>query len=269
MLAVVGLALGCMVGAVLFVSYRRKLRDNALLASQNDALAELVLEKDSLVNIVAHDLKSPLNKTHALMEVLSASGEFNPQQQKIAAMIRTVLSDGERLIRDLLDISQVEGNQSSLSLSDFDLGSLLTTQIASIRESAAKKRITLDYQSPASPIPVHSDQSFVSRIFDNLLSNAIKYSPANTTVKLSCGQSGDRVWFSVKDEGPGFSPEDQKKMYRKFQRLSARPTGGEGSNGLGLSIIRLLVTQLQGEVRLTSERGKGAEFVVAIPARLV
>ncbi|MFN8394316.1 MAG: tetratricopeptide repeat-containing sensor histidine kinase [Bacteroidia bacterium] len=267
-LAVAGLALVCIVGVVLLVSYRRKLRDNALLAAQNDALAELILEKDSLINIVAHDLKSPLNKTQGLMELLGTLGELNPQQQKIAAMIDAVLTDGDRLIRDLLDISQVEGNQSSLSLSDFDLGALLTTQIASIRESAAKKRITLDYQAPASAILVHSDKSFVSRVFDNLVSNAIKYSPSGTTVHLACGQSGNQVWFSVKDEGPGFSPDDQKKMYRKFQRLSARPTGGEGSNGLGLSIIRLLVTQLKGEVKLTSERGKGAEFVVTIPARL-
>lgn len=268
-LAIVAFVLVSVVGIVLFISVRRKHHDNKLLASQNDALADLVLEKDSLINIVAHDLKSPISKTQGLVELLATSGDFNPEQQKISGMIQKVLSDGERLIRDLLDISQVEGDRSNLSLTQFDLGALLTAQIASSREAATKKRIQLDFEPQSAQISVHSDESFVARIIDNLLSNAIKYSPAHTTVRLACGQRGDQVWFSVKDEGPGFSAEDQEKMYRKFQRLSARPTAGEGSNGLGLSIIRLLVAQLQGEVRLTSSPGKGAEFVVEIPAWLV
>ncbi len=268
-LAIVGFGLVCIVGILLWISYRRKLRDNKLLASQNDALADLVLEKDSLINIVAHDLKSPIHKTKGLVELLALTGELNPEQQKISGMIGKVLTDGERLIRDLLDISQAEGDQSSLSLTQFDLCALLVAQVAGNRESASKKGISLTYTPPQTPIIVHTDESFVARVCDNLLSNAIKYSPARTTVKLQCGQDGDRVWFSVQDQGPGFSAEDQEKMYRKFQRLSARPTAGESSNGLGLSIIRLLVTQLQGEVRLNSEPGKGAEFVVVIPRNLV
>jgi signal transduction histidine kinase len=260
-----GFCLVFVVGVILYVSNRRKRRDNLLLASQNDALAELVLEKDSLINIVAHDLKSPINKTKGLISLLASTGEFNPQQQNIATMIERVLGEGDRLIRDLLDISQAEGNQSSFSPTNFELCAMISSQIMSHEDTAAKKNIHLHYGVPSKPLALYSDESFVGRVFDNLLSNAIKYSPKGSTVKLDCGTEGDRVWFSVMDQGPGFSAEDQEKMYRKFQRLSARPTGGESSNGLGLAIIRLLVAQMKGEVRLHSEPGKGAKFVVLIP----
>jgi signal transduction histidine kinase len=267
-LAVTGFGLGCVIGLALLFFYRRKRRDNHLLSQQNEALAELVLEKDSLINIVAHDLKSPISKAQGLLSLLATSGEFNGQQQKIAGMIDKVLSDGDRLIRDLLDISQAEGSQSHLNLAQFELSAMLGHHIASHQEAATKKRITIAYDAPDMPVALHTDESFVGRVFDNLLGNAIKYSPMSTTVTVACGLKDGRAWFSVKDQGPGFSPEDQEKMYRKFQRLSARPTGGETSNGLGLAIIRLLVAQLQGEVQLTSQTGNGAAFVVSLPLQL-
>lgn len=260
-LGTIGLGLMLSIGLILLYFYRRKRRDNRLLERQNETLAALVQEKNGLINVVAHDLKSPLHKSKALLDLLQG-GELSPQQARAVAMIARTLDDGERLIRDLLDISQAEHSKMMLSVEELDLAQLLEQNIAGHRETAAKKRITLEFAHDGTPLPLRSDASCLTRILDNLLSNAIKYSPANSTVVVACGQSEGRAWFSVKDQGPGFSQDDQEKMYRKFQRLSARPTGGESSNGLGLAIIKLLLTQVGGEISLNSSPGQGAEFVV-------
>jgi signal transduction histidine kinase len=103
------------------------------------------------------------------------------------------------------------------------------------------------------------------RVLENLLSNALKFSPSGKTVQISLTQSAGVHRIAIKDQGPGISPADQKNLYRKFHKLSARPTGGESSSGLGLAIVKTLVEQLGGEIALTSEVGVGSSFVVSFP----
>ena len=102
------------------------------------------------------------------------------------------------------------------------------------------------------------------QIFDNLLSNALKYSPQNTKVCVELSSAGGKVRFSVCDEGPGLTEDDKQKLFGKFARLSAEPTGGEHSTGLGLSIVKKMVEMMGGEVRCESESGKGAAFIVEL-----
>ena len=95
-----------------------------------------------------------------------------------------------------------------------------------------------------------------------MISNAIKFSPANKNVfvKLKC-ESGKGI-VEIKDEGPGISAEDKKKLFGKYQKLSARPTGNETSTGLGLAIVKKFVEAMQGEIWCESDEGKGASFFV-------
>ncbi len=102
-------------------------------------------------------------------------------------------------------------------------------------------------------------------IMDNLLSNALKFSPAKSIVRVNLSSANGQYRLKVIDQGPGFSEEDKSKMFRKFQKLSARPTGGENSTGLGLSIIKVLTEKLRGDVELISEKGKGATFNIVLP----
>lgn len=255
-------------GIILVFFYHRKRKDNQLLAKQNEALSELNREKDSLINIVAHDLKSPLSKTKGLLSLLPTMSPFNEQQKKVADMINRTLDEGDRLIRDLLDISQAEGAKSSFVSVEFELNKLLKETIGSHAENAAKKQIQLKFVAHLENIPMFTDDSFLNRIFDNLLSNAIKYSDPSTEILIETGEKGDQAYFSVKDHGPGFSDEDKAKMFRKFQRLSARPTGGESSNGLGLAIIQLLANQLKASIELETSLGKGSRFKITLPKRI-
>ena len=99
---------------------------------------------------------------------------------------------------------------------------------------------------------------------DNLISNAIKFTPSGRRIYLDLANGGDGAVFSIRDEGPGISKEDQKKMFRKFQRLSAKPTGGESSTGLGLSIVKSLVERLDGQIDVESQLGKGTTFRIKL-----
>jgi len=115
------------------------------------------------------------------------------------------------------------------------------------------------------PAWVLADPKAAYRILDNLLSNAIKYSPPGGDVFVRMRNSPDGVVWEVQDQGAGLTAADQAKLFQKFTKLSARPTGGESSTGLGLSIVKMLAMQMQGSVECKSTQGEGATFSVRLP----
>ncbi|MDW8289000.1 MAG: HAMP domain-containing sensor histidine kinase, partial [Flammeovirgaceae bacterium] len=233
-------------------------------------LEELNREKDGLIGVVAHDLKAPLNRTQALVKMLGLEGTLNEIQKKYIEMIDIEIENARKLIRDLLDTSALEHHGSKISVTEFDIGLLCRELVEFYQTPAREKNIKIHFiQSYSdennSPLVMKSDRDFIRRILDNLLSNAVKFSPPQKNVYLSLSLENQHVVIRVKDEGVGFTEEDKAKMFKKFQRLSAKPTGGESSTGLGLSIIKSLVEKLNGEITLESEWQKGAEFIVKIP----
>jgi signal transduction histidine kinase len=264
-------AMGAILGLALIMMLlqirgsRQRLLTNRMLSRQNERLEELNREKDSLVGIVAHDLKAPLTKVQSLARMMEMIGGLTPQQQDIVQKIEKVTQDGARLIQDLLDISQAETDSRQIETSEFDLNELVQQLIAGHQGHANRKHIQLIWNAHPAGIPMVSEESFVSRVFDNILSNALKYSPDSKKVTVSTTLIDGQACISVADEGPGISEEDQAKMFRKFQKLSARPTAGESSTGLGLAIIKMLVEKLGGYIEVESKLGEGAKFSVYIP----
>src|SRR5690606_20865488 len=109
---------------------------------------------------------------------------------------------------------------------------------------------------------VNVDQFYTKHIFENLISNAIKFSPVGKNVYVHLYYEDEKLKVEIKDEGPGISPEDMKKIFRKYQKLSARPTAGERSTGLGLSIVKKYVDLMNGKVWCKSTLGQGSTFIV-------
>ena len=110
------------------------------------------------------------------------------------------------------------------------------------------------------------DTSVAVQVLENLVSNAVKYSPPGKDIFVRLQKRAEAVRVEVQDQGPGLSAEDQKKLFGKFARLSAKPTGGEHSTGLGLSIVKKMVEAMNGQVWCESELGRGATFTVEFPA---
>jgi len=238
---------------------------NEHLKNQNLQLSELNGEKNSLMNIVAHDLKSPLNRISGLASIMEMEGGLPAGQLEYLRMIKNATTSGSSLIIDLLDVNAMEANSSIPVISPIDLSSLVTERVNFFKVPADIKSIQLMVDCSFQDL-FNSDPDYINRIIDNLVSNAIKFSPKNSVVKVSGKIADDSLIMSVSDTGPGFSEADKALLFQKFRKLSARPTGGESSNGLGLAIVKTLVDRLGGTIELASDGRKGAEFIVKIPS---
>jgi signal transduction histidine kinase len=239
-------------------------RQNEDLSRNNQVLSDLNQEKNTLMNIVAHDLKSPLNRISGLASMMESNDKLPHETQRFVKMIRDATKSGLDLITDLLDVNALEQANGAPALHEIAIGPLLEDRVKSMQLPADSKSIKLELQVDVNK-PVMTDENYINRIIDNLLSNAIKFSPKGSTIAvMACIKQGSLV-LTVKDNGPGFLEEDKPFLFQKFKKLSARPTGGESSNGLGLAIVKTLVDRLKGDIRLETARGKGSEFIITLP----
>jgi signal transduction histidine kinase len=253
-----------------FIDLQRKQieKRNTDLSSQNQKLADLNHEKDMLMNIVAHDLKSPLARIMGLANLLGREGQLSNSQQEYLRLLKDVTQSNIDLIVDLLDVNALQTEKEEPKAMDFELGQLLEERIAFFQYLSINKKIELHLNHELEN-PVKSNPGYLSRIIDNLVSNAIKFSNKGSTVNVNAKIVDGSLTLSVKDNGPGFSEEDKQLLYQRFKKLSARPTAGESSNGLGLAIVKTLIDRLHGEIILNSELGKGSEFIARIPIKVI
>lgn len=243
-------------------SYRKKLNDELTL--NNRRLNDLNHEINGLVNTIVHDLKSPLNSVQGVLSLIEMS-QANADTLQLVGVAKKALGNGHEIVRQLLELREVEENPSHVQLSEVDGQTLLCELQQSFATVAAQKNI--EVITNAQPVQFLSDKLLLRRTMDNLVSNALKFSPSGTQIVLRVEEREGKVKLSVKDEGPGFSKEDLQRIYGKFQKLSARPTGGESSNGLGLATVRLLVKRLRGTIELSTGTGEGATFTITLLKR--
>jgi signal transduction histidine kinase len=248
-----------------FIQRQRQeiIQQNEKLSVRNTELSELNHEKDTLMSIVAHDLKSPLNRITGIVQIMELEGGLTSDQRSYLRMIKEGTGAGLDLIKDLLDVHMLQENTVP-QFEVFDLSSFILEKTKSFELAAEAKGIHLQISRVESE-DINMDVHYLGRIVDNLLSNAIKFSVQNSVVQIGAGKDGGHFWIAVKDEGPGFNEKDRNLLFQRFKKLSARPTGGESSNGLGLAIVKTLVDRLNGTIELVSEPKKGSEFIVKLP----
>ncbi len=239
------------------------LTHNEDLNKRNHQLFELNNEKDTLMSIVAHDLKSPLNRIKGLVNIIELERGVMEAQSSYLKMIRDSTQAGLDLITDLLDVHSIEENVLP-TYASIELCPFVSQKVQAFKMAAEAKKIELKLNCAIS-ISVSTDQDHLGRVLDNLISNAIKFSKESSSVEISSSSNHIHFWIQVKDSGPGFSEQDKEQLFKKFKKLSARPTGGESSNGLGLAIVKTLVDRLGGEITLVSEQRKGSEFTARFP----
>jgi len=235
---------------------------NIELKATNERLVDLNREKDGLVNIVAHDLKSPICTIVGYLDLIKRDGSLNDKQNEYLAVIDSVTQNGMYLIDDLLDVHSNEYGDSNVRVTEINLHEYIKEWTKTFEQELKRKQQKLEIEIDILDSKFSTDQFLLSRILNNLLSNAIKFSEKNKAIYVNIFESNSSLNFSVRDEGPGISLNDQKKMFKRFQKLSARPTGGETSNGLGLSIIKTLTKKLKGQITVKSELDKGTEFII-------
>ena len=228
---------------------------------------ELDRVKSDFVNMVAHELRSPLVSIRQLQCVL-AEGLAGPLSEKQADFARRGIKKIDALlglINDLLDVARLEGGRLAQRLVPTDV-SLLIEETAALMEPRAKQqgvRLTwvCDHVRP-----VLADPKNIEEIVNNLLTNAINYSPDGGEVKVRARMAGDFVEIRVSDTGVGIAPEELPKIFQKFYRVKHPKTRQVSGTGLGLSIVKGIIESLQGSIEVESLAGKGTTFCVLIPA---
>jgi signal transduction histidine kinase len=191
-------------------------------------------------------------------------GPDNAELNQCAGRIRETAGRMIEMVQNLLDANRIERGEMKLEVAPTDLAALVSSVIENQRPRATAKQQQLYLEAIAGPVPALVDAEIMVQVLENLVSNAIKYSPSGKSIFVRLSRFEDAVRLEVRDEGPGLSAEDQKKLFGKFARLSAKPTGGEHSTGLGLSIVKKMVEAMHGRVWCESNLGKGAVFIVEL-----
>lgn len=234
------------------------------LSKANNRLTQLNEEKNEFLGIAAHDLKNPLGVIVGFGSILENPG--NLSQEQIKDFAGHIMHSSNRmldLISNLLDTRAIEEGRVKLKCENCSIERILKDVHHSQDQLAIRKEITLDYD--LEPHNVFVDRNATFQVLENLISNAIKYSPPKSIVRISTLLREDGVAVGIKDQGPGLSEEDQAKLFQKFSRLTPKPTAGEGSNGLGLWIVRRLAEAMNGNVWCESALGEGSTFGVTLP----
>ena len=236
---------------------------NESISQQNTKLVALNEEKNHLIGILAHDMRNPLHQIKMMVALLNMKYKPSKEQVDDMKLIEQSADHLNNMINRILDLEAIESGKVNLNLSPYDLNHIINMVYDSMHHKAEEKNIELIRELKEGIPEVNIDADYLLQVVENLVSNALKFSPADKRVWLKLLQKEDEIQLLVQDEGQGISPADQEKLFGKFQKLSAQPTGGEKSTGLGLSIVKKYVEAMNGNVWCESELGQGASFIVS------
>jgi signal transduction histidine kinase len=238
---------------------------NELITKQNEKLAELNFEKNSLIGIVSHDLSTPFATIRMWGQLLqSADAKLDQEQQKAVNRILQASTYGDGLINRILDVEKTEIVNHPVELRFFNLVAFTKDIVENFDSQAADKNISIHTNFSADQVFIMSDEQLVHRIITNLLSNALKYTHRDKNIWIRIWEDAEAVMFSVRDEGIGIDEKELPHLFSKYSKISSTPTNGEHSTGLGLSIVKRIVEELNGRISCESELGKGSLFTVSL-----
>jgi signal transduction histidine kinase len=237
------------------------------LAEKNLALEAMNTLKNEFLGMAAHDLRSPIGNIQSLAELLLDDGAAmgDDERCELATMIRNLSQSMMNLLNNLLDITTIESGKIDLQPMPVSMVPYLGEIAHYHRRLAEHKKIRLATEVAENIPMVCFDKERIRQVLNNLLSNAIKFSPMRTVVRLQVHPIPAGIEFSVVDQGQGIRPEEQSKLFGAFQRTSAKPTAGEHSTGLGLSICKKIVELHGGTIGVESEVGRGSRFFFILP----
>ncbi len=250
---------------------------NTQLQEKNLALVQADKEKNEMLGIVAHDLRNPLASILLASSIVQRSiertGDCPPVElNRYMGRISETAERMNSIITELLDLNAIETGNMRIAHNDIDLVALASVVHEDFSKRAEDKNIAFSIFVPDKRVRTLTDGRLLRQVLENIVSNAIKYSPLGKSVMLRLEELVHEdtliARFTVRDEGPGINTTDRTHLFKKFTRLSAKPTAGEHSTGLGLSIVKRFAEALGGKVHCESspETGQiGAAFIVELP----
>ncbi len=240
------------------------------LKGVNARLHEVDNSRLQLLRTVSHELRNTLNALNGAVMVLGLDGVDEPERQKMFMICHRNFADMSQLLRELTDYSVLLDGQMKVEIEPFNAALLCDELTASFRPLAEVQGVTFEAYAHPGLGEIRSDRLRVKQVLANLISNAIKYRKpglgSRGGIKMSFvpANDADRWEVAVEDDGIGIAPEHLDTIFEEFQRVAAKNTEAQGA-GLGLAIAKRLVGLLGGDIRVSSELGKGTCFTVSLP----
>ncbi|MGA2015932.1 MAG: hybrid sensor histidine kinase/response regulator [Opitutaceae bacterium] len=237
---------------------------NQLLLEQ---LSKANAAKDRFLGMCAHDLRNPLSSIRGLAELMSenAIGSLTEEQREIVNTIHGASQSMLQLVNELLDVATIEAGHLKLAKEPTRIADIVNRSIRLSGIEAAKKNTRIEMVNKTKNPMIDVDRNKIRQVVDNLINNAVKYSPRGSLITVKINADETSSGFSVIDNGPGIPDNERHKLFKDYGRLSAQPTGGEKSTGLGLAICRKIVEAHRGTISVENTPGRGCEFVVRLP----
>lgn len=244
-----------------------RVRTHLALKRARDELKQLAEDRDELLGILTHDLKNHLGGMDMSAQLLCDRTEAlaDPKLRLMAENISHSSSQMLMFVKEFLANASAD-HGLNLKAGPVNFSDVAARAVQQHQQVAGHKQLVLQLVLPPNGALVQADVAGLTQVFDNLLSNAIKFSPRGKQIRLTISAAGQNyVECQVQDQGPGFTEADRLGMFKRYGRLSARPTAGEPSTGLGLSIVKKLILAMQGELACESTPGNGATFAFRLP----
>jgi len=236
----------------------------AELEKSNRELQQLEKFRDNLINMIVHDMRSPLQVILGNLELIKLTPrDLDTGIQNSLHAAETGANKLLHSISELLDIRKLESGQMPLKRAFSDIGTLTSQAIQDLKPLSAGH--TMLWTSPVKPAVVNCDPQIVQRVIENMIGNALKYTPEGGTIRVSITEKGNRLIWMVSDTGPGVPVEFQSKVFDLFTHIPVSPIHRQASTGLGLAFCKLAIEAHQGRVSLESEPGKGSAFRFELP----
>jgi signal transduction histidine kinase len=237
---------------------------NVQVRKQKEELERLNHEKSQLMRIVAHDVRNPLGSAMNLTQLLRDDiRDLNDEQKECFGVIDNSLKRINDLVEKILDVHILEKRLSGMRIEKVCLTKVLKEVSHQFKLQVEQKALNIHEETDN--VYAVGDLNYIKQVYENLYSNAVKYSPVGKNIYIRLYQKGEEVITEFRDEGQGLTKEDQLNLFKEFHPLSARPTAGESSYGLGLSIVKKYMDAMKGGICCESEAGKGASFIVSLP----
>ena len=217
------------------------------------------------VQAIAHEIKTPLTAIQGSSEIISDQLVPEDQRNLIAGLIHKESKRLTDILHTFLDVERMASGSLEIQKRSVDLPGLCEDVLDRAKLYGARKQIRIDSALP--PISVSADPDLLSFAIYNLLTNAVKYSPKRTTVSLSATEQGGHVCISVVDQGLGIAPAEQRKIFERFYRVGRDQSVKEEGTGIGLALVKEIVSQHGGRVEVDSREGGGSRFTIVLPAK--
>lgn len=238
---------------------------NREIKKKNEELHLMNQEKDRFMGIVSHDLQNHISSMMLTLSLFAKnvrSMNMNEQQWAYVKRLNRSATNMQKLLSDFLTINQIQRVGIKPIYSLVNMGNLVGEIIEGYEYMLQRKKINIKFDNNCKGSFFRTDMSYLSIIADNLISNAVKYTSRGKSIHVQVYKYGGKYTLEVKNQGPSIPPEDIPKLYGRFQKLTPKPTAGEPSNGLGLSIVKDLVDALNAGITCKSAENETVFTVI-------